>query len=196
MKKEHNGIKILVFVVLIIALFLGVTIWTSSETYRKLVAEQAPETTVEEPVYTELDSYSMQEFCKENAEAIFAVLQSGSREELEALMIDASGADSVMEFADWSNADFDNAISMGSGSLTVDPDEEGRMDVSERFFVTTGGTKYVFFIETRCSRMGRANDGVSAIGVTTFSHFDAVDYTWNGEKDDSSVLAGELFWTR
>ena len=202
MKKSDNGLKIFALIVLVIALFAGVTVWTSSETYRKNWAahteqpEQEEEEQTEESEFKELDTYTMQEFCKQNADAVFTALKDGDEAQLESLMIDADGAASVMEYADWTDADFGKAISMGSGSLTVNPDEEGRMDVSERFFVTTGGTKYVFFIETRCSKMGRVNDGVSAIGVTTFSHFDAVDYTWNGEKDDTSVLAGSLFWKR
>jgi len=54
----------------------------------------------------------------------------------------------------------------------------------------------VLFIETLTSRWGMNNEGVSAVGVTTFSHFDGVDYNWSGEKDDQSALAGELFWDK
>ena len=111
-------------------------------------------------------------------------------------MISSDGIESVVNFADWKQADFDNAVSMGSGSLSGEPDADGRLDESERFFVYVGSNRYVFFIETQTSEYGRKNDGISAIGVTTFSHFDATDYAWNGEKDDQSVLAGQLFWQK
>jgi hypothetical protein len=99
-----------------------------------------------------------------------------------------------MEFADWKKADFENAVSMGAGSLTTAPDENGKMDISERFFVDIGDTRYLLFVETSTSRWGRANDGVSAVAVTTLEHFDELDWDWNGEPDDSSVLAGKLLW--
>ena len=39
------------------------------------------------------------------------------------------------------------------------------------------------------------DEGISAVAVTTYSHFDKdLDYNWSGEADDESVLAGELFW--
>ena len=101
-----------------------------------------------------------------------------------------------MEFADWSKADFKNAESLGAGSLTAAPDESGRMDVSERFFVEAGDKKYVLFIETLTSRWGRKNEGVTAVGVTTYKHFDDTGFAWNGKKDDSSALAGELWWNK
>lgn len=185
MRKVFNGFKIIVFVALVIALFIGVTIYNANGTYAERKANEN---------ITTLDTYSMNNYCRENADAVMDALKDGNRDQLEAMMIDSKGIRKVMRFADWTKADFKNAVSMGSGSLTKEPDEYGRMDVSERFFVKVGGTKYVFFIETRTSRRGRDNDGVSAIGVTTFSHFDATDYAWNGEKDSASALAGSLFW--
>lgn len=185
MKKLLGGIKIIVFVVLVLALFIGVTKHSANKTYNERLATEK---------ITTLDTYSMNNYCKTNADAVMSALKAGDLAKLESLMLDPQGASSVMEFADWSKADFKNAVSMGSGSLTTKPNKKGRMDVSERFFVNTDNNKYVFFIETVCSRLGRDNDGVSAVAVTTFSHFDAVDYMWNGEKDDSSALAGKLFW--
>ena len=37
------------------------------------------------------------------------------------------------------------------------------------------------------------NEGISAVAVTSYEHFDDLAYGWNGEKDDSSALAGESF---
>lgn len=187
MKKAIGGFKIIVFVALVIALFVGVTVKTATKTYNERVAAESFDT---------LDTYKMQEYCHENAEAVMDALKSGKTDNLEALMVKAKGAGEVMEFAKWKDADFKNAISMGSGSLTVKPDKKGRMDVSERFFVNIGKKKYMIFIETQTSRWGRTNDGVSAVGVTTFAHFDATDYAWNGEDDGESALAGKLLWKR
>jgi hypothetical protein len=136
----------------------------------------------------------MSEFSASNSERVMKALASGNSKKLEKQMIDSEGAAAVMEFADWKNADFEKAISMGAGSLTTAPDENGKMDISERFFVDIGDTRYLLFVETSTSRWGRANDGVSAVAVTTLEHFDELDWDWNGEPDDSSVLAGKLLW--
>lgn len=187
MKKLVGGIKIIVFIALTIVLFVSVTINSANETYDKRAANEE---------ITTVDTYSMNNHCKDNAAAVMDALKNSNTDTLESIMLNSKGIDSVVDFADWSKADFDNAVSMGSGSLTKAPDKNGKQDVSERFFVKVGDTKYVFFIETVCSRLGRDNDGVSAIAVTSFSHFDAGDYAWNGEKDGSSALAGELFWNK
>ena len=187
MKKAVGGFKIIVFVALVVVLFIGVTVKTANMTYNERVATESFDT---------LDSYKMQEYCHENAEDVMDALKLGKADKLEALMLKAKGIDKVMDFANWKDADFKNAVSMGSGSLTFNPDKKGRMDVSERFFVDVGSKKYMLFIETQTSRWGRTNDGVSAVGVTTFAHFDATDYAWNGENDGESALAGKLLWKR
>lgn len=187
MRKILNGFKIIVFVVLILALFVGVTKYNANKTYDERKASEK---------LTTIDTYSMNNYCKANCDAVMNALKKCDREALAALMINPDGVDSVMEFADWGKADFENAVSMGSGSLTKEPDENGRQDVSERFFVKIGKTKYMLFVETVTSRLGRDNDGVSAVAVTTFSHFDATDYAWNGEDDGESAVAGQLYWSK
>ena len=187
MRKAFNGFKILIFVALVLALFVGVTKYTANKTYDERRANEK---------ITTIDTYAMNNYCNDNTEAVMDALKSGDRDKLTDLMIDPSGVDDVMDFADWSDADFENAVSMGSGSLTKEPGKDGKQDVSERFFVNVGSSKYMLFVETICSRLGRDNDGVSAVAVTTFSHFDATDYAWNGEDDGSSALAGELYWDK
>lgn len=187
MKKAVGGFKIIIFVALVLVLFVGVTVKTANRTYDERVASESFDT---------LDTYKMQEYCHDNCEAVMDALKSGKVAKLEDLLVKDKGAQSVMDFADWSNADFKHAVSMGSGSLTVKPNKKGRMDVSERFFVDVGSKKYMLFIETQTSRWGRTNDGVSAVGVTTFAHFDATDYAWNGEDDGESALAGKLLWKK
>lgn len=187
MKKKRSNRILTIVLILLAVLFVVVAAKVSKATYDKKVAGEK---------LTEIDFYSMQEFCGKNAEAVMDALKSGSKDKLAALMPGASGIDEVMEFADWSKADFKKAESMGAGSLTAAPDESGKMDVSERFFVEVGDKKYVLFIETLTSRWGRKNEGVSAVGVTTYKHFDDTGFDWNGEADDHSALAGELWWNK
>ena len=120
-------------------------------------------------------------------------MKSGSAEKLGAEMIDPKGAETVMSFADWTKADFDNAVSMGAGSLSETPDKNGMMDISERFIVTVGEQKYVLYIETLTSRHGMNNEGVKVVAATTYEHFDQSGYVWSGDADDSSAVAGESF---
>ena len=109
------------------------------------------------------------------------------------LVGDEAGAEEVMGFADWRSANFDTAVSYGAGSLSTAADKKGRIEVAERIVVQAGETKYMFYIETLTSRWGRKNEGVDAVGVTTYSHYKDLDSNWSGEKDEESALAGTLF---
>lgn len=187
MKKAINGAKIIVFIAVVAAIFIGVTVLSAHKTYSdRREAEH----------FTEVDSYSMFEYCEKNVDLVLDALQTGRVELFDKICIDPTGAEDLLAFANWSEADMAEAVSMGEGSLMAKPDKDGCMDVSERAFVKIGKKKYVLFIETRTSRWGRTNDGVSAIAATTFEHFDATDYAWAGEKDGESVLVGELFWKK
>jgi hypothetical protein len=209
-KKTNNAAKFLAFILAVVLLFT-ISAVISGKIARKKALEKAEkekakveqqeaeeEKEAEEAAKKsgELDKFSMQKYCHDNAMAVFKALKAGDAKKLRKLMVDPKDIETVMDFADWSTAEFEEAVSMGSGSLTAEPDKDGKMDESERFFVNAGGSRYVFFIETLTSSYGRKNDGVSAIGVTTFDHFDATDYVWNGELDDYSALAGELFWNQ
>lgn len=183
MKKKSNRILI-AMLLLMVLVFAVVMIITAKHTYNKKVAEEK---------VTEPDFYSMTEFCSKNSGAIMKALKSGNAEKLGSLMTDPKGAEDVTAFADWSKADFDNAVSLGAGSFSTAPDKNGKIDISERFIVQAGEQRYVLYIETLTSRHGMVNEGVSAVGVTTYEHFEETDSGWNGEKDDSSALAGESF---
>lgn len=187
MKNNANKKTLITLLILLAIIFAAVTIRTARSTYDKRLAEEN---------LTELDFFSMQKYCGENAKAVMDALRAGSKDKLDALMLNAAGTDDLLAFADWSKADFSAATSMGAGSLSAAPDENGRMDVSERFIVDAGDSKYVLFIETVTSRWGRNNDGVSAVSATTFEHYDETGYDWLGEPDGQSVLAGELFWNK
>ncbi|MBR0468426.1 MAG: hypothetical protein IJJ16_01825 [Mogibacterium sp.] len=187
MKKSRSKKPLIAALIVLALIFALVTFMTAQRTYEKRIEKEQ---------LTELDFYSMQQFSADNAKAVMNALKSGDAEKLKKLMPGAEGIDEVMAFADWSRADFGNAESMGAGSLSAAPDENGFMDISERFFVNVGDTKYVLFVETLTSRWGRQNEGVTAVGVTTYDHFDDIDYDWSGKPDDHSVLAGELWWDK
>ena len=184
-KKNKTLQRLLVLAVLAAVVFAAATAISSHNTYKAKRQSEKLDT---------VDVYAMHEYSEQNSAAVMKALASGDSGKLTDKLIYPEGAAAVMEFADWKKADFDNAVSMGSGSLDAAPNENGDMEISERFFVDIEGTKYVLFIETATSRWGRNNDGVSAVGVTSYKHFDELDWNWNGESDDSSVLAGKLLW--
>ena len=185
-KKRSNQILIIALLFLALIFVLAVILGSESAYEKKRASEQL----------TELDFNSMQAFSTENAAVVMDALKSGSKGKLEDLIPDTGGLDDVMNFAKWSKADFKKAVSLGAGSLTTAPDASGKMDINERFFVDIGDTRYVLFVETLTSRWGRENDGISAIGVTTYDHFDELGYNWNGEADEQSALAGDLWWDK
>ena len=185
MKKAINGFKIILFIVVVAIVFIGTTVHFANKTYEERHASET---------ITEVDTYSMHDLGHKNALAVLKALKNEDADALRDICIDDKGIDALLKFADWSKADIDNAVSMGTGSLTKEPNKKGQQDISERFFINVGKSKYMLFIETRTSELGRTNDGISAIGATTFEHFDATDYMWNGEKDAQSVLVGKLFW--
>ena len=185
MKQTAKKKRITALIVLMAVLFVLALAISSIATYKSKRANEK---------LGSVDVYEMQDYSAENSAKVMKALASGKAGDLAKIMVSSEGADALVEFADWKNADFENAVSLGSGSLMQGPDDKGKMEVDERFFVDIDGKKYVLFIETATSRWGRQNDGVSAVGATTYEHFDDMDYEWNGEPDDESVLAGSLMW--
>lgn len=190
MKKKRNNIMLIAVTMILILLFCISASLMCGRTREKLREEEKqgmPKTVAE------LDVYDMHDHCRQNSGKVLEYLKAGNTKALEKLMISSEGLDELMLYTDWSTADLDNTVSLGTGSLSAAPDADGRMDVSERIFVDTENGRFVFFIETVTSDNGRMNDGVSAIGVTSFGYFDSTDFEWNGEACDDSVLAGKLF---
>lgn len=188
MKKKSKRVGIILFLLVVLAIFATVTAMTARDTFSDLKAQES---------FTEVDYYSMQKYSDQNSEAVFSALRSGDADKLAKLLPSSEGTDAVMEFADWRKADFKNAVGLGAGSLSPAPDDAGRMDISERYFVDVEDMRYVLMVETVTSRWGRDNDGISSVAVTTYSHFDSdLDWDWLGEADDYSALAGELFWIK
>lgn len=187
-KRKKNSSTILLLILLILVLlFALITIGMSKRTYNKKVAEEK---------ITEPDFYAMQGFCETNSDEVMKALKAGNEDKLKSLMTDSTGIEDVLAFAEWGDADFGNKVSLGAGSFSAAPDKNGRMDISERFFVDVGDKKYVLYVETLTSRHGMVNEGVSCVGVTTYDHFDELDYGWNGDKDDSSAVAGKSFLSK
>ena len=181
-KGKNTGVKI--FLLFLAVLFVCVFAFTEVKIFNTRRANES---------FDQVDFHSMAEFSAKNSEKVIKALRSGNLKKLTKLVGDEAGAEEVMRFADWRNANFDTALSYGAGSLSTEADKKGRIDVAERIVVQAGETKYMFYIETLTSRWGRKNEGVSAVGVTTYSHYNELDSSWNGEKDDESALAGTLF---
>lgn len=186
MKAKKNNAKLIIFLILLLAIFVALTTLVARQTFSGKKANEN---------LSEIDYYSMQAHSNANVKLVTEALKSGKADKLKGKMKNTEGIDAVIEFADWGNADFKHASSLGTGSLSAKPDANGLMDVSERLFVDIEGVQYVLFVETVTSRWGRDNDGISAIAATSLEHFEALDYGWNGDPDDQSVLAGSLFWT-
>ena len=183
--KRKKSTQLLIILLLLTALvFVIVAIISAKNTYNKKVAEEK---------ITEPDFYAMAEFSSENSKAVMKALKSGSAEKLGSLMVDPKGAEDVISFADWGEADMDNVVSLGAGSFSAAPDKNGMIDICERFVVPVGEQKYVLYVETLTSRHGMNNEGVKVVAATTYEHFEQLDSGWNGENDDSSAVAGETF---
>lgn len=188
--------KLILFFAILLVLLVGSAFFMAKHTIDVSTARALGTQEGQTEAAAEVDFYSMQKTCSKNAREVFKALQSGKTARLEKLLIDPEGAGDVMEFADWSKADFENAVSLGAGSLTETPDADGNIDVSEKFFVKAGDDRYVIFVETLASRLGRGNAGVSAVSVITYEDFDAAYFVWNGEEDKGGVTAGKLWWNR
>lgn len=182
-KKKSNRILLTAFL-LMVAIFALAAFVMARYTYNDKVANEK---------ITEPDFYAMSDFSDQNSKAVMKAMKSGSADKLGSVMIEPKGVEAVIGFADWSKADFDNAVSLGAGSLSTSPDKNGQMDISERFIVNIGDDKYVLYVETLTSRHGMNNEGVKMVGVTTYDHFEETSLVWSGDPDDSSAVAGESF---
>lgn len=186
MDRNKKGKKrgLIAFLILMAVLFVIIFAWSSVRTYRK---------SIENENLGDMDFYSMQKYSSENSASVMEMLKSGNMKDFSKLLGDEEGAESVMSYADWRSADFDSAVSFGAGSLSKEADKRGRIEIAEKFVVKAGKTKYVLYIETLTSRWGRKNEGVKAVGVTTYDHYEDLDANWNGEKDEDTALGGRLF---
>lgn len=181
-KKKNRNLEI--FLLALAVIFVCVFAISAIRTYNSKYENES---------FDQVDFYSMASFSADNSEKVISALKSGNMTKLTKLVGDEAGAEEVMSYADWRNANFDTAVSYGAGSYGMTPDKNGRIDVAERIVVQSGETRYVLYIETLTSRWGRKNEGVDAIGAITYSRYKDLDGNWDGEKDEESALAGTLF---
>ena len=134
-KKKGKNTAVKIFLLFLAVLFVCVFAFTEVKTFNTRRANES---------FDKVDFHSMAEFSAKNSEKVIKALRSGNMKKLTKLVGDEAGAEEVMRFADWRNANFDTALSYGAGSLSTEADKKGRIDVAERIVVQAGETKYMF----------------------------------------------------
>lgn len=178
---------------LIILLLVVVTVFVSVKVFASMVeyfADRRYQKNIENESFTEVDTYKLSVYSEENAVAALKALKSGSKDKLEKLFTDKTDVTELMEYADWSSMDEERSRTLGGGSYMYEPDSNGRMDFGETYWIRIGKKTYVMYIQTVCSRYGKANDGISAIAATTWEHYDSIHWLWEWQTDKNEVLAG------
>lgn len=179
--------KILITIVLVLAIICGFIYWTGR------TAERTYQKRAENETSTELDVYKMQNYAAENAKKALKALEKEDANELSKLINNPSNVDKLIEYADWEKLDLDNKTSFGTGSFMPEPDKKGRMDVGEQIILNVGKGKYAIYIQTVTSRYGKVDEGISCIAVTTWKHFNEIDYAWKWQTDSGTLRAGKPF---
>lgn len=183
-KKKIRKIMLRLLALLIAALFVLVIIMSAKVMY---------EYKLERENFSSVDFYKMQAYSAKNSKAVMKALRSGKTQRISRVINGHPDVTELMDFADWRNADYRGAVSLGAGSLSTEPDGNGRVEINEKFVIDSGDERYILFIETTTSRWGRKNEGVNAVAVCNYDYYDSQTDTWNGEKDDETALAGTLF---
>lgn len=183
-KKKTQNILLRLLALLVAALFVFVIIMSAKVMYEYKLGRES---------FDQVDFYKMQAYSTKNSKAVMKALRSGKTERISKAINGHPDVSELMDFADWRNADYRGAVSLGSGSISTEPDGNGMIDISEKFIIESGDERYVLLIETVTSRWGRKNEGVSAVAVCTYDYYDSRIDPWIGEKDDETALAGTLF---
>lgn len=181
-------IKIIFAIILVAALVCGLiyyTGWVAGKTYQERVKSETSK---------ELDVYKMQEYAHENATIVLKSLKKGKTKKIINNMRRPANLDALMEYADWRHMDVRGSTSFGTGSFMPKPDRRGRMDVGEQIILTAGNKKYALYVQTLVSRYGKINKGITCIAVTTFKHFNELDYAWNWQTDEKTLRTGKAFY--
>lgn len=180
-----NSIGCLLTLVIVAGVFIFLTGRVADYTYNKNVANEH---------FTKQDTYKMSEYSEENATAVVNALLKGDKDDIRDLMIDKNAdVDKIINYADWTKASEKDIRTLGGGSYRSEPDKDGRMDFGEIYWIKTGKKTYILYVQTVCSRYGKANDGVQAIAATTWEHYDAIDWAWEWQDDNQTVMAGKPF---
>lgn len=181
-----------VFFIMVLVLSLGVCLvyytgWVAGKTYRERVESETSK---------ELDVYKMQKYAHENAEIVLKALKKGNTDKIQKNMRKETDLDSLVRYADWKNLDINGATSFGTGSFMPKPDKRGRMDVGEQIILNAGSGKYALYVQTLTSRYGKINRGITCVAVTTFKHFDEIDYAWKWQTDEKTLKVGKPFYKK
>ena len=132
MEKKRTKLKLMILTILLLVIFAGTAAFSGIRAYRDRYANEK---------FDEIDIFSMHEFSRVNSEKALQALKDGNRESLEGIMVSSAGLEGVMNFAEWGELDIENAVSMGSGSLSAKANDKGMIDVSERFIAEAGVTQ-------------------------------------------------------
>lgn len=183
-KKSKNNIIIILVLILTLIVSAFIVVKVARYTYSKNVANEH---------FTEQDTYKMSVYSEENSTKALKALRDKDVDDLKELLIDDTHAEELINYADWSEINLEKTRTLGGGSYMSEPDSNGRMDFGEMYWVKTGNKKYIMYIQTVCSRYGKANDGIQAIAVTTEDHYEAIDWEWEWQEDDKTLIAGSPY---
>lgn len=183
--KIFKGILIAVLIVAFGGALIYYTGVVAGRTYEERVASES----VKDP-----DVYKMQNYAHENAELVLKALKKGDVEKIKENMKNTANLDEFMKYADWDHLDIKGSTSFGTGSFMPKPDSKGRMDVGEQIIIKAGNTKYAVYVQTLTSRCGKINEGITCLAVTTFKHFDEIDYAWHWQTDTGTLRVGKAFY--
>lgn len=185
-RKKKSNTNLIIIIVLIFTLIASIFVVkeVAKRTYEKNVANEH---------FTEQDTYKMSEFSEENSTKAIKALKKKDVDALKELMIDDSNVKKLVNYVDWSEINLKKTKTLGGGSYMSEPNSDGKMDFGEMYWVKIDGKKYIMYIQTVCSRYGRGNDGIQAIAVTTDKHYEAIDWEWEWQEDNETMLAGSPY---
>lgn len=176
-----NSIGCLLTLVIVVAIFAFVTGWSANRQYEKRVSEEN---------FTEQDTYKMSVYSEENTNKVIEALKNKDAEGLSSMMIGNPDVSELLDYVEWQNMAPDKTKTLGGGSYMSEPDSDGRMDFGEAYWLRIDKKTYVMYVQTVCSRYGKANDGVSAVAVTDWDYYDSIDWSWEWQEDKHTVMAG------
>lgn len=185
LSKILKGILVVILVVAVGGALIYYTGLVAGRTYEERVAAETNE---------KVDVYKMQNYAHENAEMVLKALKKSDTDKIQDNMRKPADLTKLMNYADWKDLDIKCKTSFGTGSFMPKPDKKGRMDVGEQIMLKAGNTKYVIYVQTLTSRCGKIDEGITCIAVTTFKHFDEIDYAWLWQTDSSTLRAGKAFY--
>lgn len=180
--------SVIIAIILIIGLFAGFIYWTgrtAGKTYQERVNNEQN---------TELDVYKMQKYAADNAEKVLKALKKEDADKIAELVPKAANVNELMQYADWGELDINNKTSFGTGSFMPKPNKKGKMDVGEQIILSAGNGRYAIYVQTVTSRYGKIDNGISCIAVTTWKHFDEIDYAWKWITDSGTLRVGKAFY--